>query len=478
MSSPSFTNKQTREVDASLLDRFAAIVGSKYLITEPAAQELYLVEPRGLYHGRTPAVLRPGTVGEVAAILKLADETRTSVVPQGGNTGLVAGQIPYANELVLSLNRLDRIREVDATSNTMTCEAGVVLAKAQEAAAAVERLFPLSLAAEGSCTIGGNLSTNAGGTAVLAYGNARDLVLGLEVVLADGRVWNGLSKLKKDNTGYDLKNLFIGAEGTLGVITAAALKLYPRPRTVETAFVGLASPGDALALFNLAGERAGGTVTSFELMSRTSVEFALRHGPGCRDPLGTPHPWYVLIELSSQAAGLRGTLEDLLAAAIERGSLTDATIAASLDQRKAFWHVRDMLSDVQRFEGGSIKHDVSVPVAAVPDFIAQASVAVEALIPGCRPAAFGHLGDGNVHFNVSQPLGADAAAYLARWDEMGAVVNRVVMKLHGSISAEHGIGQLKRDLLPDVKDPVALDLMRALKRTLDPNGILNPGKVL
>jgi FAD/FMN-containing dehydrogenase len=478
MSSPSVTNKQTREVDASLLGRFASIVGSKYLITDPTELEPYLIEPRGLYHGHTPAVLRPGSVGEVAAILKLANDTRTPLVPQGGNTGLVAGQVPNAGELVLSLTRLDRIREVDATSNTMTCEAGVILAKAQEAAAAAERLFPLSLAAEGSCTIGGNLATNAGGTAVLAYGNARDLVLGLEVVLADGRVWNGLSKLKKDNTGYNLKNLFVGAEGTLGVITAAVLKLYPRPRAVETAFVGLASPADALALFNLAGERAGGTVTSFELMSRTSVEFALRHGPGCRDPLGTPYPWYVLIELSSQTAGLRAALEDLLAAAVEQGRVADAAIAASLDQRKAFWHVRDMLSDVQRFEGGSIKHDVSVPVASVPDFIAQASAAVEALIPGCRPAAFGHLGDGNVHFNVSQPIGADAAAYLARGEEMGAAVNRIVMQLHGSISAEHGIGRLKRDLLPAVKDTVALDLMRALKRTLDPNGILNPGKVL
>jgi len=478
MSLPPITNTPARELDAGLLDRFAAIVGSKYLITDAAAQEPYLVELRGLYHGRTPAVLRPGTVAEVAAILKLASETRTAVVPQGGNTGLVGGQIPHAGELLLSLTRLDRIRDVDATSNTMTCEAGVVLAKVQDAAAAVERLFPLSLAAEGSCTIGGNLSTNAGGTAVLAYGNTRDLVLGLEVVLADGRVWNGLSKLKKDNTGYDLKNLFIGAEGTLGFITAAVLKLFPRPRAVETAYVGLASPADALALFNLAGERAGGTVTSFELMSRTSVEFALRHGPGCRDPLGTPHPWYVLIELSSQAAGLRGALEDLLGAAAEQGHVTDATIAASLEQRKAFWHLRDMLSDVQRFEGGSIKHDVSVPIAAVPDFIARASAAVEALIPGCRPAAFGHLGDGNVHFNVSQPVGGDTAQYLARWDDMGAAVNRIVTVLHGSISAEHGIGQLKRDLLPDVKDPVALELMRALKRTLDPNGILNPGKVL
>jgi D-lactate dehydrogenase (cytochrome) len=478
MPSSPFPQTAPRGLDIGLLARFATIVGSKYVITDPAAQEPYLVEPRGLYHGCTPAVLRPGAVADVAAILKLASETRTPLVPQGGNTGLVGGQIPHAGEFVLSLGRLDRIREIDPTSNTMTCEAGVVLVKAQEAAAAVDRLFPLSLAAEGSCTIGGNLAANAGGTAVLAYGNARELVLGLEVALADGRVWNGLSKLRKDNTGYDLKNLFVGAEGTLGVITAAVLKLYPRPRAVETAFIGLASPADALALFSLAGERAGGTVTSFELMSRLSVEFALRHGPGCRDPLGAPHSWYVLVELSSQAPGLRGSLEDLLAAGAQRGHLEDATIAASLDQAKAFWHLRNMLSEVQKAEGGSIKHDVSVPVAAVPDFIARASAAVESMIPGCRPAPFGHLGDGNVHFNVSQPVGADADAYLARWDDMSALVNGVVATLNGSISAEHGIGQLKRDLLPGVKDKVALELMRALKRTLDPNNILNPGKVL
>jgi D-lactate dehydrogenase (cytochrome) len=472
------THNAPRGSDAPVLARFAAIVGERYAITDPREQQPYLTELRGLYHGHTPMVLRPGTVAEVAAILKLADVTGTPIVPQGGNTGLVGGQIPHDGELVLSLTRLDRIREVDPTSNTMTCEAGVVLAKAQEAAAAADRLFPLSLAAEGSCTIGGNLASNAGGTAVLAYGNARDLVLGLEVVLADGRVWNGLSKLKKDNTGYDLKNLFVGAEGTLGVITAGVLKLYPRPRAVETAFVGLASPAAALALFGLVGELAGGTVTSFELMSRLSVEFALRHGPGCRDPLGAPHPWYVLVELSSQAAGLRGTLEELLAAGADGGQVDDATIAASLDQAKSFWHLRNMLSDVQKAEGGSIKHDVSVPVAAVPDFIAAASAAVEAMIPGCRQAAFGHLGDGNVHFNVSQPVGADAAAYLARWDEMSTRVNGIVAALGGSISAEHGIGYLKRDVLPDVKDKVALDLMRALKRTLDPNNILNPGKVL
>src|SRR5713101_8298921 len=298
----------------ALIARFAAIVGEKYAITDPVEQAPYLIEGRGLYRGSTPLVLRPGSVAEVAAIVKLANETVTPIVPQGGNTGLVGGQIPHHGEVVLSLKRLDRIREVDVLSDTMTCEAGVVLMKAQQAAAEADRLFPLSLGAEGSCTIGGNLSTNAGGTGALAYGVARDLVVGVEVVLADGRVLHLLNKLKKDNTGYDLKNLFVGAEGTLGIITAAVLKLYPAPRTVETAFIGVPSPDAALALLNLAEERAGGAVTSFELMPRIAVEFALRHGAGTRDPLGAPHPWYVLIELSSAARdSLRARLEEILA---------------------------------------------------------------------------------------------------------------------------------------------------------------------
>jgi FAD/FMN-containing dehydrogenase len=466
-------------IDTELLARFSAIVGAKYAITDAVAQEPYLLEPRGLYRGRTPLVLRPGTVGEVAAILRLATETRTAIVPQGGNTGLVGGQVPHDREIVVSLTRLDRIREVDPTSNTMTCEAGVVLARAQQAAADVQRLFPLSLGAEGSCTIGGNLSTNAGGTAVIAYGNARDLVLGLEVVLADGRVWNGLSKLKKDNTGYGLKDLFVGAEGTLGIITAAVLKLFPRPRAIETALVGLGSPRAALGLLELAQQRAGGTVTSFELMPRIGIEFTVRHAHGCRDPLEKPHAWYVLVEFSSQLReGLRDAMEDVLATGIERGLVEDATLADSLERAKSLWHLRTMLSEAQKPEGGSIKHDVSVPVAAVPDFIAEASAAVEAMIAGCRPVPFGHLGDGNIHFNVSQPVGAEKAEFLARWGQVNARVHAIVAKFAGSISAEHGIGRLKRDLLPSVKDPVALELMRALKRTLDPNGILNPGKVL
>jgi D-lactate dehydrogenase (cytochrome) len=424
-------------------------------------------------------LLRPGSVAEVSAILKLANDTKTAVVPQGGNTGLVGGQIPFDGELILSLARLDKIRELDAASNTMTCEAGIVLQTAQAAADAASRLLPLSLGSEGSCTIGGNLSTNAGGTAALAYGVARDLMMGVEVVLADGRVLNLLRKLKKDNTGYDLRHIFIGAEGTLGIITAAVLKLFPKPRAVETAFIGVPSPQAAVALLNLAQAKIGGRITSFELMVREVIEFALRHGHGVRDPLAGRHPWYVLMEVASQhGEGLRDSVEHCLAAAAGQGLVEDATLAASLDQAKAFWHLRFMLTEAQKPEGGSIKHDISVPVAAVPDFIAEATAAVTALIPGSRPVPFGHVGDGNMHFNISQPVGADKAAFLARWGEVNAVVDKIVLKYQGSISAEHGIGKLKRETLAKIKDPVALDLMRAMKKMLDPNGILNPGKVL
>ena len=472
-------DKPPAAIDSALLARFVAIVGARNAVTDPQAQAPYLLEMRDMFRGATPAVLRPGSVAEVSAILRLADETATPIVPQGGNTGLVGGQTPQHGEIVLSLNRLDRIREVDPVSNTITCEAGVTLQRAREAAAAADRLYPQLLPSEGTCTIGGNLSTNAGGTAALAHGIARSHALGIEVVLADGRVLDNLNKLKKDNTGYDLKNLFIGAEGTLGVITAAVLRLVPRPRSVETAFVGVPSPAAALELLTLASEQSFGAVTSFELMLRLGIELVLRHGSGCRDPLPEPHPWYVLIELSSQArSGLRETLEEILAQGLERGLVRDATVARSLDQSKMFWRIRELFGEVQRHEGGSIKHDVSVPVAAVPAFIREATDAVAGLLPGARPLPFGHLGDGNIHYNVSQPLGADKTEFLERWHEVNAVVFEVVARYGGSISAEHGIGVLKRDLLPKVKDPVAYDLMRTLKRTLDPKGILNPGKVL
>jgi len=468
-----------KAISPDVLARFTAIVGEKYAITDPQLKAPYLVEMRDLFEGHSPMVLRPGTVAEVCAILKLANETVTPIVPQGGNTGLVGGQIPRGNEIVLSLNRLDRIREVDPTSYTITCEAGVTLQRAREAAAEVDRLYPQLLPSEGSCTIGGNLSTNAGGTTAIAHGIARSHALGIEVALADGRLLNNLNKLKKDNTGYDLKNLFIGAEGTLGVITAAVLRLVPRPRSVETAFAGVASAEAALELLGIAQERTGGDVTSFEIMTREGIELVLRYGQGCRDPLASLHPWYVLMELSSQQReGLRGLLEDVLAEGVERGLVADAAIAGNLEQAKTFWRVREMFGEVQRHAGGSIKHDISVPVAAVPAFIREAHAAVIALIPGTRPLPFGHLGDGNIHYNVVQPTGADKDAFLKRWDDVNAVVFAVVKKYGGSISAEHGIGVMKRDLLPNVKDPVALDLMRSLKRMLDPKGILNPGKVL
>ena len=462
-----------------LLKRFIDIVGPKYAVTDPQIQEPYLVEMRDLFHGVTPVVLRPGSVAEVAAILKLANETKTAIVPQGGNTGLVGGQIPHRGEIVLSLTRLDRIREIDPVSNTMTVEAGVTLQRAREAAAEADRLYPQLLPSEGSCTIGGNLSTNAGGIAALVHGISRSHAMGLEVVLADGRILNNLNKLKKDNTGYDLKNLFIGAEGTLGIITAAVLKLVPRPRSVETAYAGVPSVQAAVDLLGMATERLSGGVTSFEAMIRDGIEAVVKFDAKSRDPLSSPHPWYVLIEVSSQQrTGLREALEELLAAGHEKGLVQDATIAESLEQAKAFWRIRELFGEVQRHIGASIKHDISVPIAAIPAFIAEADAAVTKFIPGSKTLPFGHVGDGNIHYNVMQPPGMDKKDVLARWDEVNQVVFAVVKKYGGSISAEHGVGVIKRDILKDYKDPVALDLMRGLKTMLDPNGILNPGKVL
>lgn len=461
-----------------LIDQFRRIVGDRHAITDATDIQPYVTEERNLFHGRSPLVLRPGSTTEVAAICKLASEHRIALVPQGGNTGLVGGQTPHNGEVVVSLRRLDKIRDIDVESNTMTCEAGVVLQIAQQKAADVDRLFPLSLGAEGSCTIGGNLSTNAGGTGALAYGVAREMALGLEVVLADGRVLNALSKLKKDNTGYDLRNLFIGAEGTLGIITAATLKLFPRPRAVETAYVGLKSPAAALKLLSISRDQAAGSLTSFELLADIAVDFSIRHGIDIRDPLESKHPWYVLMELSSSRDDARDTLEAILAQGMEDGIVDDAVIAANLSQRQAFWKLRDEMSAAQKPEGGSIKHDISVPVAAVPAFIEEANAAVVKLIPGARPVPFGHLGDGNIHYNVSQPVGANAADFLARWHDVNAVVFEIVLRMGGSISAEHGIGVLKRDELPDVKDKVAIELMRQVKALLDPLGIMNPGKVL
>ncbi|AQQ03147.1 hydroxyacid dehydrogenase [Roseibium algicola] len=463
-------------------DRFAEMIGAANVLTSPDDQAPYLTEWRDLYQGVTLMVLRPGSTEEVSAVMTYAYQNDLKVVPQGGNTGLVGGQIPQetGDEIVLSLSRLNKVRAVDPAGFTITAEAGVVLETLQNEAENVDRLFPLALGAQGSCQIGGNISTNAGGTAVLAYGNTRDLVLGLEVVLPTGEIWNGLRTLRKDNTGYDLKQLFIGGEGTLGIITAAALKLFPRPKKLEAAFVGLPDPHAALKLFTLAKAQAGPVLTGFEIMPRVGVEFCLRHLEGARDPLEGEHAWYVLMELSSgsEAFPVRDLMESILGEAFEEGLVEDAAFAQNLTQVQDFWHIRHGMSEVQKPEGGSIKHDVSVPVASIPDFLDKAMAAVEDFVPGCRPVPFGHIGDGNIHFNVSQPVGADKEDYLAKWDEMNTIVHGIVGEFGGSISAEHGIGRLKRDLLKDVKQGIELDLMKRIKDAFDPKGLLNPGRVL
>jgi FAD/FMN-containing dehydrogenase len=468
------------------LQRLKEIAGEKGYVDAETDMAPHLAERRELFRGRAAAVLKPASVEEVSAIMKVAHEAGVHVVPQGGNTGLVGGQVPdgSGDEIVLSLARMNRVRTVDTENNTLTVDAGVTLAAAQEAAREVDRLFPLSLASEGSCQIGGNLATNAGGTQVLRYGNARDLVLGLEVVLANGEIWNGLTGLRKDNTGYDLRHLFMGSEGTLGIITGAVLKLFPRPQSVETAFAAVPDVEAAVKLLRIADGLSGGLVSTFELVPRIGIEFVTAHVEGASDPLPDPSPWYVLVEMTAgtKAAGLPETMEAALAEGLEQGLVTDAVVAQSETQRADFWRLRESLSDVQREEGGSIKHDVSVPVSRMADFIARASEAVSARLPGVRPVPFGHIGDGNVHFNLSQPLssdmGADKAAFLARWDEMNAIVHGIVREMGGSISAEHGVGQLKRDEIAATKSSVEMEMMRALKQALDPTGVLTPGKVV
>ncbi len=464
-----------------LLPKLANIVGAKHVITDPDVMAPHLSEWRKLYTGKAQALVRPSTTAEVSAIMRLAHETDTPVVPQSGNTGGVGGQIPdqSGRAILLSLARMDKVRDVKPLSNMMTVEAGVILQNVQAEAEKVDRFFPMSLPSEGSCMIGGNLATNAGGTGVIAFGNTRDLVLGIEVVLPDGRIWNGLSGLRKDNAGYEMKHLFIGSEGTLGVITAATLKLFPRPRSRVTGFIGLASPEHALKLLARAQGGSGGIVTTFELLPRLGIDMALKNGAGVRDPLGGKHDWYVLLEVSSQdVEGLQDKVEIMLAGAFEAEEVEDAVLASSLDQRMNLWKIREDLPFAQATEGASIKHDISVPIASVPAFMVEALAMLAEKFPGCRPCPFGHLGDGNLHFNVTQPVGADSQAFLALYDEMNAAVFDIVARYGGSIAAEHGVGQHKRKLLPRYKDPVALDLMRTLKKAIDPRGIMNPGKVL
>ena len=461
-------------LDHKTIQSLVAIVGVKNAITDGANMQAYVLERRDLWPGTSPLVLRPSCTAEVSKILELCNSTGTAVVPQSGNTGLVGGQVPTGSEIVLSLDRMTKIIEVDAADHTITVEAGVILKTVQDAADAVERLFPLSLASEGSCRIGGNLSSNAGGLNVLAYGNARDLCLGLEVVLADGRIWNGLKKLRKDNTGYDLRDLFIGAEGTLGIITAAVLKLYPKPRRHDTAFIAVPSPQAAVDLLALVKAESGNRVVAFELMPQIGMEFTVKH-MGVANPIQTPSPWFVLTELADAAPEC---FVAILEMAMERGLVVDASIAQSESQRQELWAIRELMPESQKHEGGSIKHDVSVPVSHIPAFIAEGAEAVQRFMPGARLMCFGHMGDGNMHFNVTQPVLMNKQEFLEQWHAMNWAVFDVVLKHGGSISAEHGIGQLKRDDMVKIKSPVELDMMCGIKALLDPKGIMNPGKVL
>lgn len=473
---------------SSILDlhaRFQEIVGERNALQSAAEIAPYIEDARGRYTAPCSLVLKPGSVEEISAIMKLATETGTAVIPQGGNTGLVAAGLPLAGgngqEVIISLSRLNKIIDVDAATNTLTVESGVILENLQKAADDVDRLFPLSLGSQGTCQIGGNIGSNAGGTGVLAYGNTRELIMGLEVVLPNGDIWNGLSRLRKDNTGYDLKNLFVGAEGTLGIVTKAVLKLFPKPKGREVALVGLKSPSDALDLLNRAKALCGNGLTAFEFMASIAMAFTLRHAKTVgKRPLNEPHNWYVLLEVSSgqSAADARSQLETVLEASFEAGLIEDAVLAENLAQQNYFWQLREEMSWAQKPEGASIKHDISVPVGSVPDFIELADKAVLTLVPEARIVNFGHMGDGNLHYNVSQPKGWEPEAFFEYEEAIHDAVYDLVGEFQGSISAEHGIGQLKRDKLAKIKDPTALSMMRQIKATFDPQGIMNPGKVI
>ena len=466
---------------ATMLARLAAIAGDANVITAPDDIAPYLTDWRGRYRGAARAVVRPGTADEVAQIVRACADVGIAIVPQGGNTGMCGGATPDAGgaEIVLSLARLDRVRELDAANATITVEAGVPLARVQQTAADAGLRFPLSLASEGSCTIGGNLSTNAGGTAVLRFGNARELVLGIEVVLADGTLWDGLRALRKDNTGYDLKQLFIGAEGTLGVVTAAVLKLFPAPRAQATALVAVPGVDAAVALLGHLRQALGDRLTGFELMSGVALGLSQLHHPALPDPL-PGHPWYVLVQADDSAddPGLSTRVEAALADAFERGTAIDASVAQSGAQAAALWALRENISEAQRREGPNIKHDISLPVSAIPRFLGVAEAALAAALPGVRFVVFGHLGDGNLHYNLSAPAGVAAMRFMDETPRANRIVHDLVAAAKGSISAEHGIGQLKRDELVRYKSTHELDLMRRIKTALDPQGILNPGKVL
>jgi FAD/FMN-containing dehydrogenase len=470
-----FMTLSTGEIVAEL----TGLLGAAAVIAERDAMAPYLNEPRKRFHTPATAVVRPADVAQVQAVVRWASAHGIGLIPQGGNTGLVGAQVPLrGDEVIISLQRLDKVRDINTAAGTMTAEAGVILENAHKAAEAEGAMFPLWLASQGSARIGGVLSSNAGGVNVLAFGNARELCMGVEAVLADGRLYQGLNSLKKDNTGYDLKDLLVGAEGTLGIITAATLKIFPQPEDHETALVSVASPEMALELFQLLRARAGSRLNAFELIPYFGLELQLKHGMLTRSPAAGPSPWYALVELSRMKGVAPGTLEAVLGEGLDLGLLDTAAMAQSLADRTGMWAFRENMSDVQTLEGASIKHDVSVPIAAIPRLIAEGSAAAERAMPGIRPCPFGHMGDGNIHFNFSQPIGADPKAVMAGAEPVHEAIYDIVLRLGGSVSAEHGIGQLKTELLKRVKDPVALEMMRTIKSALDPKGILNPGKML
>ena len=476
------TTRNFSPPSAEAIDRLKAAVGPGGWTEDQEEIAPWVREDRGLWFGSATLMLKPANTDEVSQILRICNETDTCLVPQGGNTSLVGASIPIEgqHEIVLSLRRLNRIRDIDPLSNTIIVEAGCILADIQDAADEVERLFPLSLGSQGSCRIGGNLSTNAGGTGVLKYGNTRDLALGLEVVLPNGDIINDLKTLRKDNTGYSVKNLFIGAEGTLGVITAASLKLFPKPGDVLTGFVAIPHVAAAIDLLSRARQAVGDTVTAFELIPRIGIDFLCKHIEGSRDPLENQYEWYALIEISAPGkdVDLRTAFENMLEAAYNDDVLEDAVIAGSAAQASQLWRMRESLNEAQKPEGASIKHDVSVPLTEIPQLIAEGSEAISAMIEDVRVLAFGHVGDGNVHFNFSRPLTMKDADFMAQAEKIHHIIHDIVHKLGGSISAEHGLGRHKREEIKRFKDPASLELMSKIKDLIDPNGIMNPGKVI
>jgi FAD/FMN-containing dehydrogenase len=466
------------EISTQIVDQFIAVCGKTGVLTDPSDLAPYLREERGLLESECSVVVRPGSTAEVSEIVKVCAAGDIPITPLGGNTGLVSGGITN-DGIILSTERMNRITQVDALNHTMTVEAGCILADIQAAAEEAECLFPLSLGAEGSCRIGGNLSTNAGGVNVLRYGNTRELVLGIEAVLPDGRILDRLSALRKDNTGYDLKQLFIGAEGTLGIVTKAVLKLFPMPRSSVTVMAAVEKLENILQLFDRTRAICGDRLTAFELIPRFGMELGVKHLPGVMDPFEAPHGHYALIQLTSPRENddLRGEIETILEGAFEKEIVADAVFADSEAQARHLWKIREELPAAQSAEGGSIKHDVSVPVSRTIEFIQEASKRVEAALPGIRVCAFGHIGDGNIHYNLSQPADMDKAEYLARWEEFNRIVHDLVVSMDGSISAEHGIGLLKREELAHYSEGLEIEVMRAIKKALDPQGIMNPGKI-